>query len=421
MTNIAIVEDDELIRELISELLQRRNHQVVMFEGCQDAFEALESAPPDLLVCDVSLGDGSGLDLVARLRAIHGDAALPILVLSGMKTESDFLRGFAAGATDYLPKPFTTDELLAKVHILLARTFRQGAGASSSPDQLPGVSSGLAFDRYQLESVLGQGSYGVVYRAHDQRADRQVALKVLSALPGSQPESRLRFLRETYALASIRSPHVARIHDFGAAEGRLYYAMDLVQGPTIEQKVASDGRASEGEARLLLRGLAAALAALERAGVVHRDIKPANVILRDGRWEEPVLVDFGLAKRPFDHGLTDPQMLIGTPAYMAPEMIRGADVDHRSDLFAMGLVARYALTGGEAFPHLVGLELLQAIAARPTPLPPTIPRALRELLRQMLQVHAGMRMASAAELLKGLDLLDRVAPTSRAALTTPAA
>src|SRR5690606_33842315 len=156
----------------LGELLLSRGHEVVEFDSCGPAFDAMETAPPDLLLCDVSLPDGSGLHLVARLRATHGDAQLPVLMLSGPKTESDFMRAYAAGATDYLSKPFTPDELLAKCQILLARTHRQGAALPTCAELLPTGDSGLAFGRYQLLSVGGQGSYGVVYRAHDALEER---------------------------------------------------------------------------------------------------------------------------------------------------------------------------------------------------------------------------------------------------------
>ncbi len=409
MARIAVVDDEELIRSLVSELLSGRGHEVIEFEGCVAAYDALEHDPPALLVCDVRLPDGSGLDLVARLRATYGDAQMPVLMLSGLRSEADFLRGYAAGATDYLAKPFTPDELLAKVQILLARTARQGAGVTTCDEQLPGdQGSGLTFGRYQVLSVLGQGSYGVVYRAFDTLEERQVALKVLSALPASQPECRLRFLRETYALSSIRCPHVAAIHDFGAAEGRLYYAMDLVTGPTVERQVRSGGVANERELIGLMRGLSRALAALGDADIVHRDLKPANVILRDGRWDQPVLVDFGLAKRPFDRGLTDPQMLIGTPGYMPPECVRGEAPDSRSDLFSLGLVARFAATGLEVFPELAGLQLLQAIASRPVSLPRTVSAPMREVLRRLTAVDRRRRTPTPQVLVSELDALQEL-------------
>ncbi|MCW8140971.1 MAG: response regulator [Planctomycetota bacterium] len=406
MARIAVVEDEALIRALIGELLVGRGHELMEFEGCVAAYDALEQDPPDLLVCDVRLPDGSGLDMVARLRATYGDTQLPVLMLSGLKTEADFLRGYAAGATDYLAKPFTPDELLAKCQVLLARTARQGAGVNTGADHLPADDHGLAFGRYQVMSVLGQGSYGVVYSAHDVQADRPVALKVLSALPASQPECRLRFLRETYALSAVRCPHVAAIHDFGTSEGRLYYAMDLVPGPTVERQVRRVGVAREDELVGLLRGLARALEALAAADIVHRDLKPANVILRDGRWDRPVLVDFGLAKRPFDRGLTDAQMLIGTPGYMPPECIRGEAPDARSDLFSLGLVGRYAAMGVEAFPELTGLPLLQAMASRPVSLPRSVSPGLREVLRRLTSVDRRRRTPSASALVAELDALE---------------
>jgi DNA-binding response OmpR family regulator len=398
---IALVEDDELVRSFVVELLTERGYRVRAFGETQAAYEALSDFPPGLLLCDVELPDGSGLDLVARLRALHGDA-LPVLMMSGLTRESDIIRGFAAGATDYLPKPIKSAELLAKISVMLSR-----AGRVTSPvpggEVLPGGAE-AAFGRYRLQGVLGRGSFGIVFRAHDTLTDRAVALKVLGALVTQQQETRMRFLRETYALASVRHENVVAVHDFGAAEGRLYYTMDLVAGPSVEARVRQRP-ATEAEAVHLLRGVARGLVQLEKAGILHRDLKPANVILRELRWESPVIVDFGLAKQPFDRGLTDPNMILGTPGYMAPETILGRPVDHRADLFSLGLLARFALTATEAFADLSGLRLLNALATRPVDLPPAVSPQLRGVLRRLLALDAARRTPSAGALLDELDRL----------------
>jgi DNA-binding response OmpR family regulator len=400
MAHVAVVDDDDLVRGYLSDLLTDRGYALSVFDRAGAAYDALGEAPPDLLLCDVELPDGSGLDLVARLRAVHGEA-LPVLMLSGLACESDIVRGYAAGATDYLTKPVMAAQLLAKIGVLLSRAGRTTALVPGG-DALPGGAK-AAFGRYRIEGVLGQGSYGIVFRAHDLNAKRAVALKVLGALTSSQPETRMRFLRETYALASVKDPHIVPVHDFGSAEGRLYYSMDLVPGPSLEARVR-ERPATEDEAIGLLRGLAQGLAAMEAVDIVHRDVKPANVILRDGDWSNPVLVDFGLAKHPFDRGLTDAEMIVGTPAYMAPEMVLGHPVDRRSDLFSLGLLVRHAVSGEEVFSHLGGLQLLKAIASQQVDVPAKgLSRTLRTILRLLLQLDPARRPASASALLRLLD------------------
>ena len=234
---IAIVEDDPSTRQLLTELLESRGHRVRSFPDQASAREVLEPTAPGLLILDVGLPDGSGLELLSRLRDYHGADRFPALVLSGRASESDILRGYAAGADDYLVKPFQPDELLAKVVILLAK--RRGLTRPASPDlELP-ASSGLVFGRYRNLRVLGRGAYGTVYEARDTQGNLEVALKVLSAMQGRMAENRFRFLRETYALSGVHHPNVVRVHDFGLMEGRLYYAMELVKGPTLYQEVRS--------------------------------------------------------------------------------------------------------------------------------------------------------------------------------------
>jgi serine/threonine protein kinase len=277
--------------------------------------------------------DGNGLELVARLRDRHGPDRFPVLILSTLRSESDFIRGYAAGANEYLAKPFSRDELLAKCAVLLSRkpgTTSSAAAVCELETSLP-TKDDLAFGRFQLRGVMGQGTYGTVYDAYDDSHGEAVALKVLSALHGNEPSNRLRFLRESYALSAVRHANVVRVVDFGVCEGRLYYAMERVEGPDLKARVHSRGCASEPEVVALLTGLSGALESLDDADLVHRDLKPSNVILRDEDYANPILVDFGLAKRTFDRGVTDPLTLMGTPGYISPEVIMGEEADCRSD------------------------------------------------------------------------------------------
>lgn len=399
MPRVAVVEDEAQVRDALTSVLRERGYEVVEFAGFTAAYEALSRLAPDLLIADVNLPDGNGLELVARLRTLHAES-FPIIILSGLSSETDFIRGFAAGASDYLSKPFTRDELLARCAVHLGRTTDEGTTALQH--DLP-REGGLVFRRYEVRSVLGRGSYGTVYEAWDTQRREEVALKVLAALPSSQPEARLRFLREIYALSSVRHPNVVAVVDFGVAQGRLYYAMSRVRGMTIRDHVAARGAASPEGGLALLRGLLQALAALADADLVHRDLTPTNVLLRDGRVDAPVLLDFGLAKRTFDRGLTLDDVLLGTPGFVAPEVVLGQRHDARSDLFSAGLVVRFAVTGAEAFPGLRGMALLQHMSKTPVPLPAGLPEPLRGALERLLALDPAARPPSAKALLEELD------------------
>jgi CheY-like chemotaxis protein len=399
MPRVAVVDDESQVREALTSVLRERGYEVVAFDCFAAAYEALSRIAPDLLIADVNLGDGNGLELVARLRSLHAES-FPIIILSGLSSETDFMRGFAAGASDYLSKPFTRDELLARCAIHLGRSTDEGTTALQH--DLPREGN-LAFHRFEVRSVLGRGSYGTVYEAWDSQRGEEVALKVLAALPSSQPEARLRFLRETYALSSVRDEHVVRVVDFGVGQGRLYYAMKRVRGVTLREHVALQGAVTPAQGLELLLGLLRALEALAAADLVHRDITPANIVLRDGRFDAPVLLDFGLAKRSFDHGLTLEDVLLGTPGFVAPEAVLGQPCDVRSDLFSAGIVVRFALAGREPFPHLRGMALLNHMARTRVPLPEGLPATLAGVLERLTDLDPAGRPPSARALLDELS------------------
>ena len=411
MGEIAIVEDDQATRHLLVELLSSRGYGVKAFTEAREAREYLEQWAPDLLIADVSLPDGSGLELISRLPDFHSER-VPVLVLSGRSSESDILRGYGAGADDYMTKPFSPAELLAKVSVLLARFPRtspqQPQQGHDSDEDLP-RSEGFIFGRYELPRLLGQGAYGKVYQARDRTSGSQVALKVLSVLPGRRAENRLRFLRETYALSGVHHPNVIRVLDFGLCEGRLYYAMELVKGPTLDQEIRSQ-RLSEEELVQLLIPLADALEAMRLSDLIHRDLKPANIVLRSGLIEQPVIIDFGLSKHPFDRGLTDPNVMLGTPGYMPPEIYAGQEHDHCSDLWALGMVARHALCGRELWPDLEPLELFQRLSSEEVPLPELSSPGLAIILQRLLDREPALRYATAGELQADLLALEIATP-----------
>jgi tRNA A-37 threonylcarbamoyl transferase component Bud32/tetratricopeptide (TPR) repeat protein len=272
----------------------------------------------------------------------------------------------------------------------------------------------LLADRYRMEGEIGRGGMATVYRAHDLRHDRRVALKVLSpevtALLGPD-----RFLREIRIVAQIQHPHVLPLYDSGEAGGFLFYVMPLVEGGTARTRLREGGGLEMEEAVRILRDVAEALAEAHIRGIVHRDIKPDNVLI-SGR--NAMVADFGLAKAVSaargDPGLTGTGLPLGTPAYMSPEQVAGdPDIDFRADIYAFGVLAFELLAGRTPFTAPTPREMLSAHLNVPPPdlseLRRDLPEPLVELVRRCLAKGREDRWPSADAM---LAVLDRVAQPS---------
>jgi eukaryotic-like serine/threonine-protein kinase len=228
--------------------------------------------------------------------------------------------------------------------------------------------------RYQLLRDLGRGAAGVVFEARHLFTGRFVAIKMLAPGPRASDlaELRARLQREGRALASIRHPGVVEVLDGGITlDGVSFVVMEMLEGRTLEGLLAARTTLSVHNTAAVALQLCEGLAAVHRAGIVHRDVKPSNVIvLRDeGGHERVKLVDFGIAKmdRPGDDKLTGVGAVIGTPAYMSPEQLLGLEVDHGSDVYAVGVTMFECLSG--TMPYMGGYAqmLLNAATDAPTP------------------------------------------------------
>ena len=206
----------------------------------------------------------------------------------------------------------------------------------------------LVLGRYRLQRLLGEGGMGSVFAAHDERLARDVALKVIRADRLNDAETRFRLDREARALASVHHPSVVSLFDSGELEdGSAFLAMELLTGTTVAEQLLDCGRATPAQVAALVAQVGSALHAAHRVGVVHRDVKPGNILLvPEGGVFRAKVVDFGVAKSSHAGArLTHTGVLIGTPAYMSPEQVNGEEVDGRSDLYSLAVVAFEALTG----------------------------------------------------------------------------
>jgi serine/threonine-protein kinase len=264
---------------------------------------------------------------------------------------------------------------------------------------------GRELGQYRLQRILGTGGMGSVYSAEHVLLRRPCAIKLIRPDRAADPGSLARFEREVQATAALTHPHVVRIYDYGRTDdGTFYCVMEYLSGVTLDQLVRQHGVLSADRTVFILRQLCSALAEAHAAGLTHRDVKPGNVIVRDGgrQADFATLLDFGLVldRTIGDDKLTTEGTLIGTPSFMSPEQAAGETVDGRSDLYAIGAVGHFLLTGR---PPFAGGSTIRTVAAVLTEPPPPLGRAdvpenLEAVLRRCLAKRPAERFQSADEL-----------------------
>jgi serine/threonine-protein kinase len=285
---------------------------------------------------------------------------------------------------------------------------------------------------YRLVELIGRGGMGEVWRATHRMLARPAAIKLIKpeilGAPGAAEATVLieRFRREAEAASGLQSPHTIRLYDFGETRaGTFYFVMELLDGLDLETLVRRFGPVAPARVVEILRQACHSLGEAHDSGLIHRDVKPANIYLcRMGReYDFMKVLDFGLVKYDRDQSIldtikTNTEMTTGTPAYMAPEMANGEPIDRRSDLYALGCVAYWLLTGQLVFEADSPLRMLiQHIQA--SPIPPSIrsgrpvPRALEDLIMRCLAKKPADRPASADEIVAALDRIELDRPWSQ--------
>jgi serine/threonine-protein kinase len=271
--------------------------------------------------------------------------------------------------------------------------------------------------RFSLDREIGRGGMGVVYLAREVKLDRLIAIKLLPPSFADQPALRERFLREARTAARLSHPNIVPIHSVDEAGAFVFYTMTYVQGDTLAQRVTSRGPVPAADVMTILREVAWALGYAHDQGVVHRDVKPANILL-DATTGRAMVTDFGIA-RAIDSSDSQTMVgeMVGTPEYMSPEQASGERVDGRSDLYSLGLVGYFALTGTVPFTGSTQAVLAQQITKNAPPVSSVargLPRQLAEAIDRCLLKDSSRRFASGAE------LADALAPTLATRADIPA-
>ncbi len=268
----------------------------------------------------------------------------------------------------------------------------------TAPDPFGGeplLSDGTEVEGYVIDGILGKGGMGIVYSATHKVIGKRAAIKVLRAEVSQNPTTVERFIQEACAVNKIGHPNIIDIFDFGTlADGRAYHLMDLMVGESLRKRLRR-GPLHASEAASVIDEVSSALMAAHDKGFIHRDLKPDNVYLIDqeGTWPLVKLLDFGLAKlMPEVAGpaafITKTGVMLGTPEYMSPEQARGLGVDHRTDIYALGIMMFEVLTGARPFPSSGDAFMtLQYHAEEP---PPSLASVLPDLPAEMVQLVDAM-------------------------------
>ena len=273
---------------------------------------------------------------------------------------------------------------------------------------------GQTLGHYRIIEKIGAGGMGVVYRARDERLERDVAIKVLPAGALADEEMRKRFRREAMALSKLNHPNIAIIHDFNTERDVDFLAMEYISGVTLREKSLS-GALPETEVISLGKQAAEALEAAHEQGIIHRDLKPGNIMVTPKGLLK--VLDFGLAKLFQPAGtidktltLTGSQGLTGTLSYMAPEQLDGREVDARTDIHALGAILHELVTGKKPFPQETPSEIMHAILDKPPERLRSpgaqISEGLERIIFKCLEKEPANRYASAKELLADLNQVE---------------
>jgi len=262
---------------------------------------------------------------------------------------------------------------------------------------------GKTLGKYRIVEKIGRGGMGIVYRGVDETLDREVAIKVIS--PDAEGDLARRFRAEAMTLAKVNHPNIATVYELFRDDDRLLMVMELVRGQTFEQLVDWTGPMSVERAASLVGQILDALGHAHSAGIVHRDLKPANLMLNEAGIVK--VMDFGIARVAGTERMTTDGSMVGTPAYMAPEQVRGEDVDGRTDLYAVGVVLYRLLTGKLPFRASTAVAMIQSqLNEQPTPareMRADLPEWLDGVLMRSLAKRPADRYQTAEEFRRALD------------------
>lgn len=261
-------------------------------------------------------------------------------------------------------------------------------------------------DGYHVERPLGEGGFAVVFLVRDLSLKRKLAVKVLSPDMITSKPVLDRFRLEAETVAQLSHPNIVPLHFIGQQDDLLYLAMQCVEGGSIADRLKNEKQLPVAEARRVMREVASALEHAHKRGVTHRDIKPANVLV-DPESGRSLVTDFGIARSPDTKGLTSTGVMLGTPAYLSPEQVTGEPIDHRVDIYALGVMTYEMLSGRVPFEGgTPTAAMMKRLAGPPEPVNlvrPDVPAEFAAIITKCLEADAAQRHQSAGEIVRALE------------------
>jgi CheY-like chemotaxis protein/tetratricopeptide (TPR) repeat protein len=459
---ILLVDEETTSLDTLRRTLDGRGYRLFIARSGEEAITVARQARPMVVLLDVVLPGIDGYETCRRLKKDPETRDAAVIFLSSLDEAKDKVKGFEAGAVDFITRPFQGAEVVARVdsHLGIQRSLRRQLEAApitpirtpaeATPpaadqrteaglESLPLVSGfGVAApvfrtgevvaDRFRIARFLARGGMGELYEAEDLELHERVALKTILSTIADDERSILLFKREVHLARQVTHPNVCRIFDVfrhrpsgveggGPGNDVVFLAMELLHGETLADRLRREGRMSTTELLPLVRQMAVALSAAHRAGVIHRDFKSHNVMLVPPTPPdvEPraVITDFGLARRdaPDDASSPFPALtgagISGTPAYMAPEQVEGGAVTPATDVYALGVVLYETVTGSWPFKGETALQIavkrLKEAPPSPRLVVPDLDARWDATILRCLALRPEDRFAGAGEVVAALE------------------
>ena len=383
-TSVLVVDDDVWNAKLVAGVLEAAGYRVVLSHDPRAALPLLRVEPFSLVVLDQQMPGMDGLTLLAEIRK---ESRVPVVMLTASDRADLAVRALKLGAYDYLTKPLDPERLTA-----VASAALESAREEES-----------RLGPYELGAEIGRGGMGVVYRAKDATLGREAAIKVLLPELAADRAYEDAFLKEARIAARFSHPNLVAVYGAGRSRGRLYLAMELVRGRTLESASLPPRAATEAAARA-----ASALESVHEAGLVHGDLTPGNLMIPDGGGLK--VLDFGLA-RTLAHLDAEVEAGSGTLPYAPPEVLCRGKADVRGDEYSLGVVLYELLAGRRAFAAETQFQLVAKIVEGKVPLPwPELAArhpAETPVVRRMMATDPAERCPSMRAAREALDALLR--------------
>lgn len=398
-----VVEDDSLSRNLIRLIVEELGHKVLEAKSGDAALEAFEIASPDIVLLDINIGDPDGFEVCKNIREKYPDLGVTIVFLTGMSSEEHVIKALEEGGDDYIKKPFSANELSARLTAHIKRLDRQSQKPKWADNSFA-IGSVLKSqqDEYTLDSRLAQGGMGIIFSGYRKSDNMRVAIKTLNSDNINHCSDIQRFLREIELSIHLKHENLVQSLDFIKTPSYVCYVMEFIDGKPIDELMLK-GFIPTQTSISIIKQVAKGLEYLHSQGLVHRDIKPANILVTNN--DRVVLVDLGLVKKSRQNSqLTTQGIIIGTPDYLSPEQVREQEVTICSDIYSLGVTWYYMISGLLPFEANSTNELMVArLYYDPKPL--NIDSKVWAIIKKMLEKDIENRYATPTELLQDLNNL----------------